>query len=257
MRSFPAGSAEIKEIEMVAYRAWPAREVVSLGGWLLRADLGVTRRANSVLPIGEPSLSLDEAIDHVIDFYHSRDLVPRFQMTKASCPIGLDEVLDNVGFCYNLKTYVETASLGKLTKEVAAHDVELYNHPTREWLSAFAHAGEIDEESAQVRGAILERIQADTRFALIRQNGRIAGVCVGVLEGQWLGLFGLVTEKEHRHKGIAISLNQELASWASKSGATMAYLQVVAENEAALSLYHRLGFRIRYVYWYRQLAEKK
>ncbi len=156
-----------------------------------------------------------------------------------------------------MKTYVESAPLSELTREEAEHEVELFNRPTREWLLAFAHAGELEGESAQVRQAIIERIPADKRFALTRLDGKIAGVCVGVLDGKWLGLFGLVTEKEHRHKGMAISLNRELASWASKAGATMAYLQVVAENKPALSLYHRLGFSIRYVYWYRQLVEMK
>ncbi len=219
--------------------------------------MGVTRRANSVLPNGDPSLDLDEAIDHVIGFYRKRALVPRFQMTEASSPAGLDEALHDVGFHHEMKTYVESASLRELTTEEAEHEVELFDRPTREWLLAFAHAGEMDRESAQVRHAIFERIPSDKRFALIRLDGKIAGVCVGVLEGKWLGLFGLVTVDEHRHKGLAISLNRELASWASRSGATMAYLQVVAENKPALSLYHRLGFNIRYEYWYRQLVEKK
>ncbi|MFW9800918.1 MAG: hypothetical protein ACFFD9_10810, partial [Candidatus Thorarchaeota archaeon] len=184
MSEFPADFEEIREIEMLAYRAWPPKEIVSLGGWLLRADLGVTRRANSVLPIGEPSLGLDEAIEHVIGFYHKRALVPRFQMTEASSPTGLDEVLDDAGFRYEMKTYVECAPLRGLTTEEAEHEVELFDHPTREWLLGFAHAGEMDRESAQVRQAILKRIRPDKRFALTRLDGKIAGVCVGVLDGR-------------------------------------------------------------------------
>jgi ribosomal protein S18 acetylase RimI-like enzyme len=248
-------SARIREIEEMAFRAWPALEVVRLGGWLLRADIGITRRANSVLALGNPSFNLDAAIEHVVDFYHERELIPRFQLSDVSCPSGLDGALADVGFQYEMKTFVETASLSQLAQVISLYEVELYPQLTEDWLSAFAHAACMDDRSLQARREILNRIPGETRFALVRLDDIIVGVCVGVVDNRWLGIFGLVIDREHRRKGIAISLNRGLVSWGIESGANKAYLQVEAENDPALALYHRLGFRREYEYHYRQLLE--
>lgn len=221
----------------------------------MRADVGVTRRANSVLALGNPSIDLGEAIQFVIDFYRAKDLIPRFQLSDASCPSGLDDALADASFQYEMKTFVQTSSLSQLASAHSMHDVALSPQFTEEWLSAFARIGSIDDHSLQARKGILGRILGRTRFASVRMDGTIVGVCVGVVDNGWLGIFGLVTDTEHRRKGIANSLNRELVSWGIESGATRAYLQVESQNEAALALYNRLGFRTEYEYHYRQLLE--
>ncbi|MHC8522924.1 GNAT family N-acetyltransferase, cg3035/Rv0428c family [Rossellomorea sp. H39__3] len=45
----------IEEVERHAAASWPSVQSESLGDWKLRATYGVTKRANSVLTIGEPS----------------------------------------------------------------------------------------------------------------------------------------------------------------------------------------------------------
>ncbi|MFX1265792.1 MAG: GNAT family N-acetyltransferase [Promethearchaeota archaeon] len=255
MSSNSSRSARIREIEEVAFRAWPASEVVELGGWLLRADVGVTRRANSVLALGTPSLDLGEAIQFVIDFYRARELIPRFQLSEASYPSDLDDALADAGFRYEMKTSVQTLSLNQLARAHPIHEVTLNPQLTEEWLSALARIGSIDEYSLQARKGILGRIARRTRFASVRIGGTIAGVCVGVVDNGWLGIFGLVTDAEHRRKGIAKSLNRGLVSWGIESGATRAYLQVESQNRPALALYYGLGFRTEYEYHYRRLSE--
>ncbi|MFW9945048.1 MAG: GNAT family N-acetyltransferase [Candidatus Sifarchaeia archaeon] len=255
MSSHSARVARIREIEEAAFRAWPASEVAELGGWLLRADVGVTRRANSVLALGTPSLNLGEAIEFVIDFYRARRLIPRFQLSDVSCPSGLDDALADANFQYEMRTLVQTLSLKRLTRAHSKHEVTLNPAATEEWLSALARFGFIDDHSLKARKEILGRIPGRTRFASVRVNGTIVGVCVGVVDNGWLGIFGLVTDREHRRKGIANSLNRRLVSWAIESGATRAYLQVESQNEPALTLYNRLGFRTEYEYHYRLLSE--
>ena len=245
----------IREIEEVAFKAWPALEVVELGGWLLRADVGVTRRANSVLALGDPSLALESAIQHVVDFYREKELIPRFQISAVSCPNGLDDALADAGFQYEMKTFVQTSPLGQLTFAQSLHEVHLSSRLTEEWLSAYARIGGIDDHSLQARRGILDRIPGRTRFASVYLNETIVGVCVGVVDNSWLGIFGLVTEREHRRHGIANSLNRGLVSWGIESGATTVYLQVESQNEPALALYYGLGFRTEYEYHYRQLLE--
>ncbi len=56
----------IRELELLGHHAWVAEEKMRLGGWLLRADHGVTRRANSVLPLKSPDLPLSLAIESAV-----------------------------------------------------------------------------------------------------------------------------------------------------------------------------------------------
>lgn len=69
-RRGPAASYE--ELARIAARAWRPVESERLGGWELRAAGGFTRRANSVLPLGDPGLPLDEALTAVRRWYGER-----------------------------------------------------------------------------------------------------------------------------------------------------------------------------------------
>jgi len=111
-------SFRIREIERASSETFPAVEVVQLGGWELRASGGFTHRANSVLPsgappFGEPSGDLTEAIQTVIDFYRSRDLVPCFQVPLPSYG-PLDAVLEEQGWESTLAVSVQICDLATI-----------------------------------------------------------------------------------------------------------------------------------------------
>ncbi len=74
---------------------------------------------------------------------------------------------------------------------------------------------------------------------------------MGILENQYIGLFEIITAKDKRRQGYGRELILNILSWAKNKGATKAYLQVVASNEAALNLYSDLGFQEIYQYFYR------
>ena len=57
------------ELQRVCADGWPARTVEALGEWRLREAAGFTGRANSVLPVGDPGVPLDEALAAVTGFY--------------------------------------------------------------------------------------------------------------------------------------------------------------------------------------------
>ncbi len=75
-----------------------------------------------------------------------------------------------------------------------------------------------------------------------------------VVDGPW-ALFGAVeVEPAARRRGLATAVMGALARQAYAEGATAAYLQVEADNEAARALYDRLGFTDHHGYHYRRPA---
>jgi len=72
-----------------------------------------------------------------------------------------------------------------------------------------------------------------------------------MVEGEYAGLFDIVTREDARRKGHARTIVASLLAAAWELGARHAYLQVSARNEAARRLYSQFGFEERYVYWYR------
>src|ERR1700685_2022471 len=73
------------DLERVAAAHWRGTEEQWLGEWLLRAADGFTGRANSALPLGDPGLPLDSALDAVVSWYRDRGLSP-----MIAVPVLLD-----------------------------------------------------------------------------------------------------------------------------------------------------------------------
>ncbi|NHJ13652.1 MAG: GNAT family N-acetyltransferase [Candidatus Thorarchaeota archaeon] len=243
----------IYKLETLAANAWPAKETLRIGGWLLRADNGITRRANSVLPLDSPAMDVDLAISKAIDFYQARKIIPRFQMTQACSPPELDFLLQEGGFSVGLSVYIQTNSLDNITVSKAKHAVRLDAAPQDDWIAAYGRLGGFNGLSLETRHGIMNRIAQHKAFASVSMDGEIVGVCLGVAELSWLGLFALVVDEDYRRIGIGADLNRGLAEWAKGVGASNAYLQVETRNALALDFHRSLGFSTSYKYWYRVL----
>jgi len=247
----------IKELELLGHNAWVAEEKMRLGGWLLRADHGVTRRANSVLPLDSTNLPLSFAIDSAIEFYSCRDLVPRFQMTEVSQPSELDSELEQRGFSVGLQVDVWTAHLSTLLANQTTWETMHLSQMTDDWIDTYNLASDHDPSTMKVRIAIMERTHQPRMYAKAMVEGITAAIGFGVVEGTWLGLFSIATRPDMRHRGAATAVNIALGGWAQKIGAEHAYLQVENDNKAAKALYTKLGFKHVYRYWYRDLDSAK
>ena len=241
----------ISELEELSSNAWPAREIEHIGGWKLRANDGITRRANSVLPLGDPKRKLEDAIDGVERFYGERGIEPRFQMTEASIPNNLEARLVERAYFTDITVRVQTTPIQNVSTIRASHSVEISRELSSDWLTTYAAAGQYDEKAIESRRGILERISAQRAFALCRESDKVVGVGLGVAERSWMGLFAIETLPMHRRLGVATSVIHSLAVWGTEQGARDAYLQVEAKNEPALALYEKIGFKDVYQYWSR------
>jgi ribosomal protein S18 acetylase RimI-like enzyme len=250
------GPELIRRIEQRAASAWPAAETEPLDGWLMRSTSGVTRRANSVLANTDlGNVPLGRKLARVEAFYEERGQPARYQLCPASLPGDLDAVLAERGYRTDAPTCVQTTSLHRLREASRPQQegrMRIEPGYREDWYALYCAAEEVDGHAASVRREILRRIHAPCAYALLEVAGEPIAIGLGVTQGEWLGLFSVVTRPEFRRRGAAMAVLHALASWGEAQGAGSAYLQVMEENTGARALYERLGFETRYLYWYRE-----
>ena len=245
--------SEIAEFELLTSHYWPAREIVSYKGWVIQWNDGITWRANSVLPNEwDGTVEVERVVDYVIEMYKEKNTLPAFKMTSVSQPRGLDELLEKKGFVKRMVTHVQTVAIQELSCLDPHQPVDLFE-VNSESLNVLMHQSEREREEIEGRKGIINRIEGAKNIARVMMHGRIAGVGLGVVQKSLLGFFSIRTIPEFRRRGAAWSVSCALAKWGEDIGASRAFLQVEAENKAALNLYKAMGFETLYTYWYRIL----
>jgi len=121
------------------------------------------------------------------------------------------------------------------------------------WLAGYQYRGAPLPPSAV---AVLENAENVVFGSFPDPAGGAAAVVRGVLTDGWLGVTALTVDDRHRRSGLGTRLMAELMRWASVRGAGQVYLQVAAENTAALALYERLAFSAHHEYHYRRPARQ-
>jgi GNAT superfamily N-acetyltransferase len=246
----------VRDLEAAAADGWRATETERVGGWLLRAAGGFTGRANSCLPLADPGMPVDVAIDRVEKWYRARSLVPAFQVPS---PLGttLEAALDQRGWPPPLEdVLVLTAELAHVAASTRGDlpPVELAPEPDDRWLAAYHYRGATPPPNAK---SVL--VNADVQiFAAVVLDGRPGAIARGAVsdspEGRrWLGVTAVDVEPVMRRRGLASHVVTGLAVWARRHGATDGYLQVADGNAGAIDMYQRLGFTEHHRYHYRRL----
>ena len=123
-----ASTRDILAIEEVCARGWRPIDTTWSRGWLLRADHGFTRRANSALPLRPIQGSLDEVVAAARAWYGARGLPLR-----VSCPLparqALDDALADRGFAAPVDVHVMVARLPEVPPPT--EPVEIAPRPIR------------------------------------------------------------------------------------------------------------------------------
>ena len=253
----PRGPAAISVIERQAFDCWPAGEVEPLGDWQLRANRGVTNRANSVWAAGEPGLPTEAAIAAVERFYAARGQLPIFQLSPLTRPEELERALEGRGYETFAPVTVRVASAIEAGQGEPREGLEIECHGDlhEDWFAMSGTMGRYQGESVLVYRRMMERISPRACFALARRAGEPVGVGLGVHGRGWVGIFSMLTLPEHRGLGIGREILREIAHWAAVRGGNHLYLQVEEENEAAQALYSGAGFQTLYRYRYRRRDE--
>ncbi|MFD7557529.1 GNAT family N-acetyltransferase [Streptomyces sp. NPDC059835] len=246
-RRGPATSFE--ELSRVAARSWQPLESEPLGEWTLRAAAGFTRRANSVLPLGDPGMPLDDALARVTSWYAERDLPAYVQAATGAA--GTQELLcaelERRGWVSEVSAEVRIGAPAQVADVEApeAGSVRLTRVPDEEWLGRYGKVS--DPEVA--RRMLVEG--PSVWFAAL-PGGRAIGRLV--VDGRWAGFAAVTVDPEHRREGLATAVMAALARRALEEGASAAWLQVETDNEGARALYDGLGFGTHHTYHHYRAA---
>jgi GNAT superfamily N-acetyltransferase len=222
----PVRTSEIRNLEHAAALGWPGVEQHWLDGWLLRYGLGSTRRANSAVPLRFTSHA---ELVAAADWYASRGV-----HALISAPDRLFRVPD--GLPVEAENLVMASDLSNAS---VVPGMTLADRPSDSWRAVNRRDVPDEVLTAVVDGEVV--------------FGELAGAAVGravvtdAPDGtRWVGLSSVHVSEDARRQGLARTLCGGLLDWAGERGATRAYVQVVAENTAARTLYESMGFRVHH-----------
>jgi N-acetylglutamate synthase len=216
-------------------------------GWILRLAPGKAKRARSVNPFFPSTRPLDEKLAYCQALYAQAGLPLLLRMTPFCHPQGLDAELERRGYPRLESTSVRWAEIPATMAAVRFLDP----WPLAEWTDAVAR---LRGSSPAHRDAHLSRLEglplAKRAFAL-EDGGELVATGLTVVEGDWAGLFDIVTHPQARRRGHGRRIVATLLDAARLLGARHAYLQVESGNAGAIALYDTFGFAERYTYSYR------
>ncbi|MEV8531195.1 GNAT family N-acetyltransferase [Streptomyces sp. NPDC051211] len=241
-------AATFEELARASARAWQPLESEPLGDWTLRAAAGFTRRANSVLPLGDPGMPLDEALARVTAWYEERSLPAYVQ--AATGAVGTQEALcaqlTERGWVREVSAEIRIASLAPVADvDADVSGVALSRDCGDAWLARY---GKVADPA--VARAVLS---AGSSVWFAEVAGKAIGRCV--VDGRWAGFAAVEVAPEHRRQGLATAVMAALARQALSEGASAAWLQVETDNGGARGLYDGLGFATHHAYHHFRAAD--
>lgn len=238
-------AAGFEELARVTARAWQPVESEPLGEWTLRAADGFTRRANSVLPLGDPGVPLDDALARARAWYEERGLPPYVQ--TATGAEGTQErlcaALEERGWRREVTAEVRIGSLAPIGDREPG-DVRLSRSMDEAWLRRYNRSGVPGPHVLHVLNS-----GPSVWFATVPGEGDVpAAIGRCVVDGRWAGFMAVEVDPAYRRQGLATAVMAALARRALEEGASAAWLQVETDNRAALALYEGMGFAVHHLY---------
>ncbi|WP_254390822.1 GNAT family N-acetyltransferase [Streptomyces sp. AC550_RSS872] len=239
-------SASYAELAHVSTRAWRPVESEMLGAWELRAASGFTRRANSVLPLGDPGMPLPAALDVVRRWYGDRGL-PAYVQTATGAE-GTQELLcaelERLGWVREVSAEMWVGALAPVADRGEGAGVVLSREADEAWLARYQRKG-VSEVALKVLGS-----GPSVWFATVPGAGGGAPAAIGrcVVDGRWAGFGAVEVDPALRRQGLATRVMTALARRALDEGASAAWLHVEAENAGAREMYAGMGFGAHHSY---------
>lgn len=245
--------ATVRRFEAAGFRAWPATSVHYDGTWAIRLTAShPAKRLNSINPL-DPADTID--IVHRVARASARFAAYDRPVTFRISPLAgqpITDFIEEEGWTTFGESLVMAAPIGALPLADAIDHL-----PVRDIATFSSALIAVRNSTPLIRAGISEvigAIEPDCGMFLLDSGGRAASTAIAVADGDLAGLFEVATAPEFRRKGMARRSVLSALRWARARGASTAWLQVEAGNEAALNLYRSLGFTTIYRYHYCRAA---
>ena len=236
--------------EELSQNAHPALQTQLYDGWILRYSKGhQEKRINSINPLYPSTLDLYSKINECEKRYSAQDLPTIFKITESTTP-DIDVVLEKLGYDKVSPTYVMEMPLQD--KEFAFGDCILSENADDKWLYAYETFSKRTGNPEIVSSArIFGNIKNIAIYGRIVKNGIDVACGSMVIECGYMGLLNILVDEQFRGRKYGMEICVSLLSEAKRLGVHTAYLQVEQNNQIALNLYTKLGYKTIYSYWYR------
>ncbi|MDQ0456513.1 GNAT family N-acetyltransferase [Rhizobium paknamense] len=246
-----ANLPQVRRLEAVSFRAWPAASVHYDGSWQIRLTGGYpSKRGNCVVALDRSDISdIRLRLEKAARKFESYGRPMIFRETPLAAP-QIIESLKEDGWQRFEESLVMTLDLAALD----GHDGmdHLPSHDIGRFVDASLTLHGEDPALKPGLAELIGNIKPPYGLFLkeVPGNGPVAAA-ICVQDNDLAGLLQLVVDGAHRGQGEGFEMTYAALRWARMRGARLAWLQVVASNTAGLALYRKLGFReaYRYCYW--------
>ncbi len=201
--------ARIRQLEALAYNAWPALQTVLADGWVIRFSEGYTKRANSAAAFADAAAPVRAVAPFVEAIYARHGIVPTFRSSPLADPDDHAWLLQ-AGYSAFDQSIVMTADLAAGRADQA---VRLLAEPSLEWLEGFAAGNRYGPTVRPTLERMLAAIRPRTAYATLADDGRSTAYGLAVNEREWLGLFDILVEAPYRGLGQGRRLVRTLLNW--------------------------------------------
>ena len=244
---------QIRFYEELSFNSHPSLQTLYYDGWILRFSNGYTNRANSVNMIYPSTIDLQSKIAVCEEQYFKKHQPCVFKVTDGS-EKQLDSLLEDRG--YQVVTPTDLMIMDLTGKQFESKNCIITDQADEEWLyTYFTLEHCTNAQTMDTAKQMLSMIQNRTLYCRIVENGKSIACASAVIERGYMTLVHVIVDETYRGHGYGRQLCESLLCEAMKLGAHTAYLQVLQNNQVAVNLYKKLGYKKIYSYWYRVRKE--
>lgn len=238
----------VEAFERAGLLAWPGIDVEWDATWVRRAANGYTKRANSLQCFdagdGEHAAA---RLSGAVQWFGARNQRPVVRTTPLQ-PRALTEVLDAAGW-----QSIDASHLYAMPLAEQAPDDEgrIFDLLDPAFMDAQRHLQRQTEVGMAPMRALLAVMEVPAAGIVVyRDNSPVASGLMAIANGIVIA-GNVITDPDRRRQGLAAAMMRTGLAWAHDRGATIAALNVQADNVAAKALYSGLGYTHQYDYHYR------